>query len=64
MMMKIKYDFWIAGLDIQILRDDRQGPDEEGNYEFSFENENGIIRQEQGIAKGESGAVTQQGGWS
>lgn len=63
-MRGIRYDFCISGLEIQILKDHRQGPDEEGNYDFNFENENGIIRQEQGIAKGESGAVTQQGGWS
>nr|XP_027216068.1 filaggrin-2-like [Penaeus vannamei] len=49
---------------IPIIIDERQGPDEFGNYNFNFETGNGIFRQEQGAPQGESGAVAQQGAWS
>ncbi|XP_042859211.1 pupal cuticle protein 36-like [Penaeus japonicus] len=53
-----------SGPFIPIIVDDRQGPDEFGNYNFNFETANGIIRQEQGAPQGETGAVAQQGAWS
>ena len=49
---------------VPILRDDRQGPDAYGNYNFAFETGNGISRQEQGSPQGPKGAVASQGGWS
>ncbi|KAK7085607.1 hypothetical protein SK128_006814 [Halocaridina rubra] len=49
---------------IPILVDNRQGPDEYGNYNFNFETGNGISRHEQGTPTGPEGAVVQQGGWS
>ncbi|XP_047475718.1 pupal cuticle protein 36-like isoform X3 [Penaeus chinensis] len=53
-----------SGPFIPIITDDRQGPDEFGNYNFNFETANGIIREEQGAPQGETGAVAQQGSWS
>ncbi|XP_047476044.1 pupal cuticle protein 20-like [Penaeus chinensis] len=53
-----------SGPVIPILRDDRQGPDEFGNYYFNFETGNGISRQEQGAPQGPTGAVASQGAWS
>ncbi|XP_069988730.1 pupal cuticle protein 20-like isoform X2 [Penaeus vannamei] len=53
-----------SGPFIPIITDDRQGPDEFGNYNFNFETANGIIREEQGAPQGETGAVAQQGAWS
>ncbi|XP_037784652.1 pupal cuticle protein 36a-like [Penaeus monodon] len=53
-----------SGPVIPILRDDRLGPDEFGNYYFNFETGNGISRQEQGAPQGPTGAVTSQGAWS
>ncbi|XP_063590845.1 pupal cuticle protein 20-like [Penaeus indicus] len=53
-----------SGPVIPILRDDRQGPDEFGNYNFNFETGNGISRQEQGAPQGPTGAVASQGAWS
>nr|XP_027220800.1 cuticle protein AMP1B-like [Penaeus vannamei] len=49
---------------VPILVDDRQGPDQFGNYNFNFETGDGISRQEQGRPQGELGAVASQGGWS
>ncbi|ROT70753.1 putative cuticle protein [Penaeus vannamei] len=49
---------------VPILVDDRQGPDQFGNYNFNFETGDGISRQEQGAPQGELGAVASQGGWS
>lgn len=48
---------------VPILVDDRQGPDQFGNYNFNFETGDGISRQEQGAPQGELGAVASQGGW-
>ncbi|XP_063590471.1 pupal cuticle protein 36-like [Penaeus indicus] len=53
-----------SGPFIPIITDERQGPDEFGNYNFNFETANGIIREEQGAPQGETGAVAQQGAWS
>nr|XP_053653178.1 pupal cuticle protein 36-like [Cherax quadricarinatus] len=49
---------------VPILVDDRQGPDEYGNYNFNFETGDGISRQEQGAPQGPTGAVAAQGGWT
>ncbi|KAK8376668.1 hypothetical protein O3P69_009941 [Scylla paramamosain] len=49
---------------VPILKDDRQGPDAYGNYNFNFETGDGISRQEQGSPQGPKGAVATQGGWS
>ncbi|XP_042207106.1 endocuticle structural glycoprotein SgAbd-1-like [Homarus americanus] len=49
---------------IFINADERQGPDEFGNYNFEFETGDGISRHEQGAPQGETGAVASQGGWS
>ncbi|XP_053653176.1 endocuticle structural glycoprotein SgAbd-8-like [Cherax quadricarinatus] len=49
---------------VEILRDDRQGPDATGAYSFAFETADGISRQEQGTPEGPNGAVSVQGGWS
>ncbi|XP_037784664.1 cuticle protein AM1239-like [Penaeus monodon] len=53
-----------SGPQVPILRDDRQGPDEFGNYNFNFETGDGISRQEQGAPQPPAGAVASQGGWS
>nr|XP_045583632.1 cuticle protein AM1199-like isoform X1 [Procambarus clarkii]XP_045583634.1 cuticle protein AM1199-like isoform X3 [Procambarus clarkii] len=53
-----------SGPVVPILRDDRQGPDQAGNYNFNFETGDGISRQEQGAPQGPAGAVAAQGGWS
>nr|XP_053652896.1 LOW QUALITY PROTEIN: pupal cuticle protein 36-like [Cherax quadricarinatus] len=53
-----------SGPVVPILRDDRQGPDEYGNYNFNFETGDGISRQEQGAPQGPAGAVAAQGGWT
>ncbi|XP_063590838.1 cuticle protein AM1199-like [Penaeus indicus] len=53
-----------SGPQVPILRDDRQGPDEFGNYNFNFETGDGISRQEQGAPQPPVGAVASQGGWS
>ncbi|XP_037785130.1 endocuticle structural glycoprotein SgAbd-2-like [Penaeus monodon] len=49
---------------VPILEDEREGPDQFGNYKFNFETGNGIIRYEEGFPQGETGAVASQGGWS
>nr|XP_053653147.1 pupal cuticle protein 20-like [Cherax quadricarinatus] len=53
-----------SGPVVPILRDDREGPDEYGNYNFNFETGDGISRQEQGAPQGPTGAVAAQGGWT
>nr|XP_053653149.1 pupal cuticle protein 36-like [Cherax quadricarinatus] len=53
-----------SGPVVPILVDDRQGPDEYGNYNFNFETGDGISRQEQGAPQGPTGAVAAQGGWT
>ncbi|XP_047476022.1 cuticle protein AMP1B-like [Penaeus chinensis] len=53
-----------SGPVVPILVDDREGPDQFGNYNFNFETGDGISRQEQGAPQGELGAVASQGGWS
>ncbi|XP_045583636.1 cuticle protein AM1199 [Procambarus clarkii] len=53
-----------SGPVVPILKDDRQGPDQAGNYNFNFETGDGINRQEQGAPQGPAGAVAAQGGWS
>ncbi|KAK8726285.1 hypothetical protein OTU49_010189, partial [Cherax quadricarinatus] len=53
-----------SGPVVPILKDDRQGPDQAGNYNFNFETGDGISRQEQGAPQGPAGAVAAQGGWS
>nr|XP_053653183.1 cuticle protein AM1199-like [Cherax quadricarinatus] len=53
-----------SGAVVPILKDDRQGPDQAGNYNFNFETGDGISRQEQGAPQGPAGAVAAQGGWS
>ncbi|XP_071548886.1 cuticle protein AMP1B-like [Panulirus ornatus] len=49
---------------VQILRDDREGPDAVGTYSFNYESADGISRQEQGAPQGPDGAVASQGRWS
>ncbi|XP_063614110.1 cuticle protein AM1239-like [Penaeus indicus] len=49
---------------VPILVDDREGPDQFGNYNFNFETGDGISRNEVGAPQGELGAVASQGGWS
>lgn len=49
---------------VSILQDDREGPDQYGNYKFNFETGDGISRYEEGAPQGETGAVASQGGWS
>ncbi|XP_053653182.2 cuticle protein AM1199-like isoform X2 [Cherax quadricarinatus] len=53
-----------SGPVVPILKDERQGPDQAGNYNFNFETGDGISRQEQGAPQGPAGAVAAQGGWS
>nr|XP_053653151.1 pupal cuticle protein 36-like [Cherax quadricarinatus] len=53
-----------SGPVVPILIDERQGPDQAGNYNFNFETGDGISRQEQGAPQGPTGAVAAQGGWS
>ncbi|XP_045583644.2 pupal cuticle protein 20-like [Procambarus clarkii] len=53
-----------SGPVVPILRDERQGPDAYGNYNFNFETGDGISRHEQGAPQGPTGAVASQGGWS
>ncbi|XP_053653180.2 pupal cuticle protein 20-like [Cherax quadricarinatus] len=53
-----------SGPVVPILTDERQGPDQAGNYNFNFETGDGISRQEQGAPQGPTGAVAAQGGWS
>ncbi|XP_042213569.1 cuticle protein AM1239-like [Homarus americanus] len=55
---------YTSGPVVPILKDERQGPDEFGNYNFEFETGDGISRHEQGAPQGETGAVASQGGWS
>lgn len=49
---------------VEILKDERQGPDASGAYSFSFETANGISRQEEGQPSGDVGAVASQGDWT
>ncbi|KAG7173491.1 cuticle protein AM1199-like isoform X3 [Homarus americanus] len=53
-----------SGPVVPIVKDERQGPDADGNYNFDFETGDGISRQEQGAPHGETGAVAAQGGWA
>ncbi|KAG7173489.1 Cuticle protein [Homarus americanus] len=53
-----------SGSVVPIVKDERQGPDADGNYNFEFETGDGISRQEQGAPHGETGAVAAQGGWA
>ncbi|XP_071548878.1 cuticle protein AM/CP1114-like [Panulirus ornatus] len=50
--------------EIPILSDNREGPDQHGNYNFNFETGDGISRTEEGAPHGEEGAVASQGYWS
>ncbi|XP_069171136.1 cuticle protein AM1199 isoform X2 [Procambarus clarkii] len=52
-----------SGPVVPILKDERQGPDQAGNYKFDFETSDGISRQEQGAPQGPTGAVAAQGAW-
>ncbi|KAK8726269.1 hypothetical protein OTU49_010179, partial [Cherax quadricarinatus] len=49
---------------VEIITEERVGPDAQGNYNFIFESSDGISRKEQGAPQGESGAVATQGEWS
>lgn len=49
---------------VEILKDEREGPDASGAYSFSFETADGTSRQEQGQPSGAAGAVASQGGWT
>ncbi|XP_071548919.1 cuticle protein AM1159-like [Panulirus ornatus] len=50
--------------EIPILSDNREGPDQHGNYNFNFETGDGISRTEEGAPQGEEGAVASQGYWT
>ncbi|XP_063590642.1 pupal cuticle protein 36a-like [Penaeus indicus] len=49
---------------VEILKDEREGPDASGVYSFSFETADGISRQENGQPSGDTGAVASQGEWT
>lgn len=49
---------------IEILKDEREGPDASGAYSFSFETADGVSRHEEGQPAGEAGAVAAQGEWT
>ncbi|XP_047475911.1 adult-specific rigid cuticular protein 11.9-like [Penaeus chinensis] len=49
---------------VEILKDEREGPDASGVYSFSFETADGISRQEEGQPSGDAGAVSSQGDWT
>ncbi|MCL4157194.1 UNVERIFIED_CONTAM: hypothetical protein GTU68_031432, partial [Idotea baltica] len=50
---------------IQIIRDDRVPPGEDGSYSFDFETQNGIVRSESGSRlELEENPVAQQGSYS
>ncbi|XP_047476141.1 endocuticle structural glycoprotein SgAbd-8-like [Penaeus chinensis] len=60
----ISSSFGASAPPVPILEDEREGPDQFGNYKFNFETGNGISRFEEGSPQGETGAVASQGGWS
>ncbi|XP_063590837.1 endocuticle structural glycoprotein SgAbd-8-like [Penaeus indicus] len=60
----ISSSFGASAPPVPILEDQREGPDQFGNYKFNFETGNGISRNEVGSPQGETGAVASQGGWS
>ena len=49
---------------IAILRDERQDPDENGAYAFTYESEDGAKRTETGEATGPEGSVVKSGEYS
>ncbi|XP_037775077.1 pupal cuticle protein 36-like [Penaeus monodon] len=53
-----------SGPVVPIISDNREGPDEFGNYNFNFETGDGITRQEVGAPQGPAGAVASQGAWA
>nr|XP_027216060.1 pupal cuticle protein 36a-like [Penaeus vannamei] len=53
-----------SGPVVPIISDNREGPDEFGNYNFNFETGDGITRQEEGAPQGPTGAVASQGAWA
>ncbi|XP_027224936.1 endocuticle structural glycoprotein SgAbd-8 [Penaeus vannamei] len=60
----ISSSFGASAPPVPILQDEREGPDQLGNYKFNFETGDGISRYEEGSPQGETGAVASQGGWS